>query len=148
MNDEYPRRITDWLQSRQDLLVSMLQIHQIAIEDLNLKHSHSTIKNFCEKLIDYISAGHFEIYQQMMKTLDSQSPISLDHAHSLLNAIQHSTDIAVAFNDQFDIISGKNLDHLFRQRLSDLAESLAERFEMEDTLFEQYTSCHSKSLSA
>lgn len=146
--DDYPRRITDWLQSRQELLVNMFKVHQIPLEEMNSVENQMIIKSFCEYLIDYISAGHFEIYHQMMKTLDGQSTIELDQAHSLLNSIQHSTDIAVSFNDQFDLSLGKKVDLLFRQRLSDLAESLAERFELEDILFEQYTSQQSKSMSA
>lgn len=149
MNDALQqRRITDWLNGRQKILVSIFEIHQIPPNSLNSKSSQDKINNFCQSLIDYISAGHFEVYHRLMETLESHSPLALDQVHNLLHDIQDSTDIAVAFNDHYDLNSHGQVDHLFRQRLSDLAESLAERFEKEDLLFEQCAQPLYKSLSA
>ena len=148
MNDDYQQRIADWFNERQQLLVAIFEIHQIPPENLKTKTNKDKLTSFCQCLIDYISAGHFEIYHRLMETLEGQNPVALDQVHTLLNSIQDSTDIAVSFNDQYDLSAKGAIDSLFRQRLSDLAESLAERFEMEDLLFDQCRLEVNKSLSA
>ena len=148
MNDDYQQRIEDWFKERQQLLIAVCEIHQIPQASLKTKINKDKLTHFCQRLIDYISAGHFEIYHRLMETLEGQSPVALDKVHNLLNAIQDSTDIAVSFNDHYDLSAKGAIDSLFRQRLSDLAESLAERFEMEDLLFDQCRLEINKSLSA
>lgn len=148
MNDDYQYRISNWLGLRQKLLVKIVEIDKITTENLNTTSSQEKINSFCQYLIDYISSGHFEIYHRLMETLENQSPLALDKINRILNSIQDSTDIAVEFNDQYDMHNAKEIDALFRQRLSDLTESLAERFEMEDLLFDHCTNHYGQSLTA
>jgi len=147
MTEDYRNRIADWLDKRQQLLVSVFELHQIAPAQLITKPSQQKVNSFCQHLIDYVSAGHFEIYHRLMDRLDDHAPLALDRINGLLNKIQDTTDVAVQFNDIYDSSNNTPLDGLFRRRLSDLAESLAERFEMEDILLDQCQS-QSKSLSA
>jgi len=91
------------------------------------------LRLFCERLVDYIAAGHFTLYESFTApSMDDRGLRSL--SREPLQHIEDTTDIAVAFNDKYD-----ESDHpLDLTRLSaDLAmlgEALATRADSEDRL--------------
>lgn len=121
--------IDNWLAERQQLLVMYCELAGLPpYQPTPGLPDAAKIEAFCEILMDYISAGHFEIYTQ----LGSDEPDGLDK--SLLPQIMPSTDTALAFNDKYAEIEPDNLLKDFDRDLSGLGQQLEERFELEDQL--------------
>lgn len=91
------------------------------------------LSEFSQLLIDYISLGHFGIYEQLLSEKHPPSPV-LSYAERIYPAFSNITASAVFFSDAYD--DGKRnfkTDNL-AQDLSALGERLAERMELEDRL--------------
>ncbi len=122
-----------WLQSRRELLVQFLELtgdhHQLP--------EPATIDRFCNTMIDYLSAGHFEIYLALLQQAAEAPPDAETRARQLYARLSRSTDLALAFVDRY---AGQSAGLSSPQQLdADLARlgvALAERFEWEDELFE------------
>ena len=57
--------IDGWLNERQNIIVlycSMTGLDHTTEDDRPLQDK---LRNFCQLLVDYVSAGHFEIYEQL-----------------------------------------------------------------------------------
>ena len=128
--------ISRWKQQRDaihhDLEESLYSDHalQIDIQDFPIEH-------FCESLMDYISAGHFEVYE----TLLHESTAELEANRELLEQIYHSiettTDLALSFNDKYrneEVHSSE--DASLPRDLQSLDDALTLRFALEDQLLE------------
>lgn len=116
----------------EDLDESLYSDHalQIEVQDFPIEH-------FCESLMDYISAGHFEVYE----TLLHESTAELEANRALLEDIYHSiettTDLALTFNDKYkDELVHSSEDASLPQDLLALDGALAIRFALEDQLLE------------
>jgi regulator of sigma D len=128
--------ISRWKEQREtlhhDLDESLYSDHalQIDIQDFPIEH-------FCESLMDYISAGHFEVYE----TLLHESTAELEANRELLEQIYHSiettTDLALSFNDKYrneEVHSSE--DASLPRDLQSLDDALTLRFALEDQLLE------------
>ena len=128
--------ISRWKEQREtlhhDLDESLYSDHalQIDIQDFPIEH-------FCESLLDYISAGHFEVYE----TLLHESTAELEANRELLEQIYHSiettTDLALSFNDKYrneEVHSSE--DASLPRDLQSLDDALTLRFALEDQLLE------------
>lgn len=123
--------IDKWLESRQDLLVAYCELANLppfAREDSALP-SATEIKRFCQILVDYISAGHFEVFEKVRTNGDNPDAVA-----QLLPQIYHSTDIAIAFNDKYTKLNDTEMLEGFDDALSRLVHYLEQRFELEDQL--------------
>jgi len=125
-----------WKEQREtihhDLDESLYSDHglQIDIQDFPIEH-------FCESLMDYISAGHFEVYE----TLLHESTAELEANRELLEQIYHSiettTDLALTFNDKYrneEVHSSE--DATLPRDLQALDDALTLRFALEDQLLD------------
>ncbi|MFI3245560.1 MAG: sigma D regulator [Ferrimonas sp.] len=130
--------VDQWLDSRRQLLIHYCQLaglapYQTAPTALPpLKH----IRQFCGILLDYVSAGHFEVYKQVSSACEQHGRHSQQLMESILPKIHHSTDIALAFNDRY---AEQPTDEQMLQLdidLSQLGQAMEERFALEDTLLE------------
>ena len=95
------------------------------------------IEDFCESLMDYISTGHFEVYE----TLLHESSESVEDNRDLLSQIYHSiettTDLALSFNDKYNgEQSHSSEDVSLPNDLIALDNALTIRFALEDQLLE------------
>lgn len=91
------------------------------------------LSEFSQLLIDYVSLGHFGIYEHLLAEKQYPSP-ALSYAEQIYPVFSSTTASAVSFNDAYE--SGKRNfkpDNLERD-LSLLGERLAERMELEDRL--------------
>jgi regulator of sigma D len=137
--------IDSWLQERQELLVmycKLVGLPPFQRNDQALPQK-SEIQGFCQLLMDYLSAGHFEVYGSIVSACAEQGPKSLKLAQSLYPKIASSTDIALKFNDNYASTSEVNLLPEFDNDLSSLGQSLEQRFEFEDELIENLHTNHS-----
>lgn len=97
-----------------------------------------TVQQFCQILIDYISLGHFGLYQRVLD--GSERRLKVVHlAEEIYPQIASSTDAAIAFNDTYEKLDGEPLRRNLTHDLSLLGEALAMRFELEDRLIESMT---------
>ncbi|WP_026376679.1 Rsd/AlgQ family anti-sigma factor [Aestuariibacter salexigens] len=121
--------IDSWLNERKELLIQYCQLAGLppfsrAAGALPDKES---VLAFCEILMDYVSAGHFEVYEKL-----TGEEAKRDDTHHYAS-ISQTTDVALDFNDRFATES----DHVgegFDSALSALGQALEERFELEDDL--------------
>lgn len=129
--------ITRWLKERQELILLYCAVdglREFTPQDtpINIK-----IQALCDVLIDYVSAGHFEIYDELMQEAADFEEDYKAFAADILPNIQKSTEIAVDFNDTYtgaELIE-EDLPKLAAD-LSQLGEYLVERFDLEDKLIE------------
>lgn len=138
--------IDHWLEQRQKVISGFISLPDAEVgEVLNTK-----LDEFCSILIDYISSGHFEVYEQLLNEGKDFQDGSVDKAQVILPMIQPSTDIALDFNDSINGFSSPTLRELrdFSTRLSQLGEKLEERFELEDQLIEILHNAHKEQINA
>lgn len=137
--------IDNWLEERQQLIVSYCKLAALPPFESN-RHTLPTqtaVQEFCQLLVDYISAGHFEVYERIVSECAINGTDSRKLADSLYPKISHSTDLALNFNDRYaDHLSTRD-SGAFDRELSALGQALEERFEYEDelinTLHEKHT---------
>ena len=66
-----------WLMDRQALLVSFCELAGINKQSESLPDADE-IANFCSALLDYLSAGHFEVFDILVED-DDEGPVSYTH---------------------------------------------------------------------
>ena len=132
-----------WLKERQELILLYCAVD--GLREYTPKDTPVTIKvqAFCDVLIDYMSAGHFEIYDELLQEAQSFNDDYVELANSVFPRIQSSTQIAVDFNDKYteSDITDEQMPELAAD-LSDLGEKLVERFDLEDQLIEALHNRH------
>lgn len=104
------------------------------------------IQSFCELLVDYVSAGHFTVYEQLaIEAKEFRDDAAVVLLRELLPQIDSTTEIAIEFNDKYD-----TKEHCNEQlealpfSLQALAVVMAERFEYEDQLIKELHEAHSE----
>ncbi len=132
--------IDNWLNERQNILVlycSMTGIDQQGEDDRPLLDK---LRNFCQMLVDYVSAGHFEIYEQLeQEGRDFCDNEALALSQQLFDHIQRNTNRCLDFNDNCETLSSVSD---LQEALSRIGETLEERFSLEDQLISMLHSAH------
>ncbi len=133
-------RIKHWLEARRELLVTFCQLTSIKdFHDDDLTQGKQ-LQMFCQQLVDYISEGHFEIFEQLINEGHLfNDAIALASGKKLLPAIYALTDLILDFNDKY--LATDDLSSLATD-LSVLGENLAQRFEIEDRMVNILHSAH------
>ena len=137
--------IDHWLQQRQDLIVTYCTISGVH-EHRQSTPSNATnnLRHFCQLLVDYVSAGHFEVYDHLLLEAEAfNDGKGLEVARRLYPHISRTTELVLAFNDKYDTETTchKGLVALAPD-LSALGETLVSRFELEDQLVENLHNAH------
>ncbi|WP_394175718.1 sigma D regulator [Thalassotalea litorea] len=130
--------IDNWLTERQDVLVNYCRLAGLPPFDKadRALPKSSDIQAFCQVLVDYISAGHFEVFDQIVRKCKENGPHSLALAQRVYPQIARSTDIALTFNDKYADLGEDSELEGFDASLSALGQFLEERFDLEDQLIE------------
>lgn len=125
--------IDRWLQERQQMLVLYCGLSEIC--DLSGHPDRAAqLKNLCEIVVDYVSAGHFEVYDQLFQEGEEfEDSEGLKQAGELFKIIDSSTEVALDFNDKY--LETDDLETIAKD-LSHLGETLVNRFEAEDKMIE------------
>ncbi len=128
--------IDAWLGERQQLLVGYVNI--AGLPPYEREHQAlptvADIRDFCNLLVDYVSAGHFEIYDQIIRNSQSAPEITRELADNLFPLISDTTEIALEFSDRF---ADRQMDDAFigfDLAVSKLGEALELRMGFEDQL--------------
>lgn len=127
--------IDKWLDQRRELLVSYVELKDTCDAELKTV-SKELVDHFGELLMDYVSAGHFEIYPQLREEArafgDHQA---LEIAAMLLERLERTTELVLAFDADYATPSRceQSLPRL-PAWLDRLAKGMSERFALEDQL--------------
>jgi regulator of sigma D len=129
-----------WLQERQLVIVQFCALS--GVHELNQDDDPSSMRlqNFCQLLVDYMSAGHFEVYYEVIREAEAFQDGSVNLAKGLMPEITLTTKISMDFNDLYT--GGKGDWGRLSSSLSKLGENLAARFELEDQLINTMHESH------
>tara|TARA_R110002126_G_scaffold43555_28_gene124985 strand:- start:3654 stop:4139 length:486 start_codon:yes stop_codon:yes gene_type:complete len=136
--------IDNWLDERQQLIVSYCKLAGLPPfeKDRHTLPAQDKVREFCQLLMDYLSAGHFEVYERIVDQCTINGTDSRKLADSLYPKISVSTDLALSFNDAYaDHLSTRD-SAAFDRELSELGQALEERFELEDELIDTLHAKH------
>jgi regulator of sigma D len=125
--------IDKWLEDREHLLIDYCKLSGLPpFKKSQTLPSIDEIKAFSGLLIDYVSAGHFEIYEEIAATFENHGEDPLTPYWRWL--IIQTTDKLVGFNDKYEVISADEFHDKLDEDLSVVGEALATRIELEDKL--------------
>ena len=140
--NEIDSLVSRWLKDRQQLIVLYCKVDglkEFAAEKTPLS---VRINALCDVLIDYVSAGHFEVYKYLMQEAEQFEKDYRTTINRLLPQIQSSTEIALDFNDRYSADIDDDTMNRLPKDLNELGVRMVERFELEDQLIAQLHTCH------
>ncbi|MGC4123503.1 sigma D regulator [Enterobacter sp.] len=123
-----------WLHVRKHLLVAYYNLVGIKPgKESFMRLNEKALDDFCQSLVDYLSDGHFNIYERIIREMEGMTPyLTASKLYPLLEANTQQ------IMDYYDSTLENAIDHdnylEFQQALSDLGEALEERFTLEDKL--------------
>lgn len=133
--------IDRWLKERQQLIVSYCALS--GADASQAQGLFEQLAELCQQMLDYISAGHFEVYEQLIKEARDFDDGGLEVASQVYPRISKTTQEMLAFNDLLDISEASEEDmRAMLGRVSYLGELMEERFELEDLLIETLHNAH------
>ncbi len=109
---------------RQGLITYLVELNNALDEGL-ADLSQALLNRFCNALVDYLSSGHFHVFQRL---------IPAPHEYA---AIESTTRVAMQFNDEFGELETVNIERV-KNALEQLALVLGTRFELEDDLLSSH----------
>lgn len=132
--------IDRWLQERAELIKAYATIDDVS--------DKVVMQRFCEILVDYVSAGHFEVYQQLTEEARAfGDQRGLELAKQIYPRLEVITEAALAFNDRCDEGDCGDVEAVSAE-LKRLGQMLHERFELEDCLIEVLHTAHQQQATA
>ncbi|MCE9679901.1 sigma D regulator [Shewanella sp. AS1] len=137
--------VDQWLNNRRKLLVQYCQIAGLAPYETLDKSlpSFESVKDFCDLLVDYVSEGHFEVYDKVVSGCAKHGKNSQSLAENIVPKISQTTDVALDFNDKYTTSDDDQVLYQLDSDLSSLADVMETRFQLEDQLLEVLHSKHS-----
>lgn len=128
--------IDHWLDARQSIIVLYCELAGLPPyhRDVRALPAQDKITKFCQKLLDYASKGHFEIYEQIILKCKLDNEQNLKLAQELYSQITTTTETALNFNDKYADDASDNTLLDFDKDLSELGEIMESRFAREDQL--------------
>lgn len=130
--------IKHWLKERQELIVLYCKVD--GLKEFTPQDTPIAIKvqALCQVLIDYVSAGHFEIYHKLVKEAELCNHDCQDLISRIMPKIQDSTELALAFNDRYASVElcEKSMPTMAKD-LNKLGMVMVERFDLEDQLIDR-----------
>ena len=121
-----------WLKERRRLLAKYTEFAIAREGELSASTLESTQQDLCQQLVDYISAGHFEVYHQLVNEAENFEDGGCALAGQLMPSIVDTTEVILAYEEKYSQNSHKGAD--LKRDLSSLGEMLESRFVLEDQL--------------
>ena len=91
--------IDRWLTERNKLVVHYTTLRDRQDPDVS---PQDLLNNFCSCLLDYVSAGHFTVYEQLVRGAEEAGDErALDLTRQVIPRIETITQFAVIFNDYY-----------------------------------------------
>jgi len=123
-----------WLNTRKQLLIYYYNLVGIKPgKGSYMQLNEKALDEFCHNLVEYLSAGHFNIYERIISEMEGTSPLlASTQIYTLLEA--NTAEIMEYYDSSLE----NAIDHdnciEFQQALSGIGEALAARFTLEDKL--------------
>ena len=103
--------IDSWLKARHELVRAFDALGE---KPEALAENRGSLQDFCGVLVDYVSAGHFGVYEQLTKEAEAfDDQRGLDLAETIYPRIDVITEKLLAFNDLCD--KGKCVAEKFKE---------------------------------
>ena len=126
-----------WLELRHELLVNLSKVAGMTVSDKRCLPTEKELSDFCAALIDYVSAGHFRIYNRVIERWTEKGIGATKETDALYFNIVETTRPLVAFNDKYvDAKLTEDNSADFDKDVSDVAELIELRFQFEDALIQ------------
>ncbi len=141
--DNKSEAVSNWLAERSQVIVMYCRLS--GFRNQTKLPENDQINGFCDVLIDYVSAGHFEVYQQIASDCEINGPNSIKLLNELYPDISKTTDIVVDFNEKYSkMMASEDIEMMskFDRDLSILGEAIAKRVDLEDNLIETLRTNH------
>jgi regulator of sigma D len=135
--------IIDTLLDSRQSLISLF----VALPSQSITHGlNEKLSKFCVLLMDYLSSGHFGVYEQLLREGSEFNDGSVEAAQQLFPLIQPTTDQSLDFNDKYSSMPDPSVQQIreFAEQLSLLGEALESRFLLEDKLIETLHLAHNQ----
>lgn len=124
--------LTRWLRERRALLASYTGIVVTLASEPTAEALSEHQQTFCQLLVDYISAGHFEVFHELIDEAEFFGDGSSKLATTLMPAIADTTEVIMAYEEKYG--RGEDYPDTLERDLSVLGELLESRFVLEDQL--------------
>lgn len=121
-----------WLEERQSLIVQMLGLTRPERDDP--VPVSERLQTFCEVLMDYVSAGYFEVYDELLAEGEALGRSVLEEGQALFQRLQPTLDAIINFNDLHEDPEDDDVLDGLPHELSRLGLVLEERFQIEDRM--------------
>ncbi|KOE83819.1 MULTISPECIES: Rsd/AlgQ family anti-sigma factor [Vibrio] len=132
--------IDHWLDTRQTLIVEYCKLAALqpcsAKTNVTELPSPKELQLFCQQLVDYISEGHFKIYDMVMDKWRSTGFEATDEINQTYGKIVLTTEPLLNFTDKYAAVSDEDDLDDFDSDLSLIGEIIEARFEVEDYLIQ------------
>jgi regulator of sigma D len=124
--------VTRWLKERRELLGKYTEIVVAVDSGQAAPGLAARQQSLCQILVDYVSAGHFEVFHELLHEAESFADGSVSLARQLMPAIGDTTEVILAYEEKY----GGQKEHAdtLERDLSALGELLESRFVLEDRL--------------
>jgi regulator of sigma D len=124
--------LTRWLRERRALLGRYTEIAVALDSNSGGDTLRERQESLCELLVDYVSAGHFEVFHELLNEAEAFADGSSAVAGKLIPAIGDTTEVILAYEEKYN--GSDNHEDTLKRDLSALGEMLESRFVMEDQL--------------
>ena len=131
--------IDHWLMSRQQLLIDYCKLAGLPPFETKQRQLPTTdqLQLFSQQLVDYISEGHFKIYDMVMARWNATGYSPTAEISRVYAQITQTTDPLLNFTEKYTEISEDDLEWSeFDNDLSAIGELVEIRFALEDGLIE------------
>jgi regulator of sigma D len=132
--------LTRWLSERRALLTCYTEL----VVTLDNNPPPSTLRQrqlvLCQRLVDYASAGHFEVFHELLEEAERFDDGGGELAAQLIPSIGDTTEVVLAYEEKYG--DGSDYPDTLMRDLSALGEVLESRFELEDRLIAGLHSAH------
>ena len=136
--------LTRWLKERRELLGRYTGIVVALDSEPEPASLAQRQRALCSILVDYVSAGHFEVYHELLNEAETFADGSAAMAQQLMPAIGDTTEVILAYEEKYG--SGAAYPDTLQRDLSALGEVLESRFVLEDRLIAGLHNRHRRSV--
>ncbi|PLW84144.1 hypothetical protein CWI75_02000 [Kineobactrum sediminis] len=138
------RMLTDWLRERRSLLARYTSLAVATDDSPENSHLARRQRALCELLVDYVSAGHFEVFSALLLEAEIFGDDNTALSTELMPDIADTTEVIMAYEEKYG--NGDHYPETLRRDLSALGEILESRFVMEDQLIASLHGKHRRRL--
>lgn len=131
------RLISNMFDERKQLLALLFQVSTVEKNGSGLQIK-DVMEEFCQILVDYIAAGHFELYDRIVAGKERRKVVA-ELAEKIYPEIEQTTNIALEFSEKYNNDNKSRDSTRLKNDLSILGEALTTRIELEDQLISKLT---------